>query len=106
MRYSGNTGTGLVLLKLHGSIDWCLWADRAGYPHKDYAAIGEQVFGARSRHLRIPTAARTTIRVRAMESWSDGWRKIKSRAEEPFMVTMARGKSGDLGPLLAIWKDA
>lgn len=50
--------------------------------------------------------ANTIIRVRAMESWSDAWRKIKSRAEEPFMVTMARGKSGDLGPLIGIWKDA
>lgn len=40
-----------------------------------------------------------------MENWSDAWRKIK-RADELFMVTMARGKSGDVGPLIGIWKDA
>ncbi len=106
LRYSGTRETGLVLLKLHGSIDWCLVSDRAHYPDADYAAIGEQVFSARSYRLRVPKAARTIVRVRAMESWSDAWRKIKSRAEELFMVTMARGKSGDLGPLIGIWKDA
>lgn len=106
LRYSGNSDTALVLLKLHGSIDWCLSGDRGGYPDGDYASLGEQVFSSRVRHVRVPAAAKTIVRVRAMENWSDAWRKIKSRTEEPFMVTMARGKSGDLGPLLGIWKDA
>ncbi len=106
LRYSGNRETELVLLKLHGSIDWCLGADRAGYPDGDYAALTEQVFSARPYRRRVPKAANTIVRVRAMESWSDAWRKIKSRADELFMVTMARGKSGDLGPLIGIWKDA
>lgn len=106
VRYSAATKTGVVLLKLHGSIDWCLCENRARYPDGDYAALGEQVFAARTRHLQVPTPDGTIIRVRALENWSDGWRRIKSRSEEPFMVTMARGKSGDLGPLLNVWRDA
>lgn len=106
VRYSGETKAGVVLLKLHGSIDWCLCENRAGYPDGDYAALGEQIFATRTRHLLVPTPDGTIIRVRALENWSDGWRRIKSRSEEPFMVTMARGKSGDLGPLLNVWRDA
>jgi hypothetical protein len=106
VRYSGSTEAGVVLLKLHGSIDWCLGENRGRYPDADYAALGEQIFTARPRHQRVPKQARSILRVRALENWSDGWRRIKSRSEEPFMVTMARGKSGDLGPVLGIWKDA
>lgn len=68
LRYSGSRERELVLLKLHGSIDWCLGSDRAKYPDGDYAAIGEQVFSVRPYRLRVPKAARTIVRVRAMES--------------------------------------
>jgi hypothetical protein len=105
VRLSGNAESGLVLLKLHGSIDWCLARHRTTYPDGDYASLVEALFGARRRQ-RVPQARDALIRVRALESWSDAWRMVKSRSEEPFLVTMARGKSGDLGPLLGIWKDA
>jgi hypothetical protein len=106
LRFAGTRESELVLLKLHGSIDWCLGRDRASYPDGDFAAIPERMFVSNPYRFRVPKAADSIVRVRALETWSDAWRKIKSRTEEPFMVTMARGKSGDLGPLIGIWKDA
>jgi hypothetical protein len=46
------------------------------------------------------------VRIRALENWGDAWRKITSRGNDLHMVTMARGKAGDLGPLLPVWRDA
>jgi hypothetical protein len=114
LRMSGYGEHELVLLKLHGSVDWCRGSDRAGYPlagypNADYCVLGEQLFGPRPYRMALPSAAQLRdqlIRIRALEHWSDGWRKITSRADDLHMVTMARGKAGDLGPLLPVWKDA
>jgi hypothetical protein len=46
------------------------------------------------------------FRVRVLNNWSEAWRFLSSRTTEPHMVTMARGKAGDLGPLEAVWRDA
>lgn len=43
---------------------------------------------------------------RALEEWGQAWSQICGRTAEPYVVTMARGKSGELGPLLDIWRDA
>ncbi len=107
-------GTGdddeLVLLKLHGSVDWCLGRhmNRMG-THDNYATLNERLFWTRSYKPRIPSKKErqdVAIRIRALENWSSAWRIVRSRASEPHMVTMARGKAGDLGPLGQIWRDA
>jgi len=109
LRLSGFGENELVLLKLHGSIDWCLGSDRANYPNRDYCLLGEQLFGVRPYTMTLPSVAQLRtqlVRIRALESWSDGWRKIISRANDLHMVTMARSKAGDLGPLRPVWRDA
>lgn len=108
------TGTGddeeVVLLKLHGSIDWCLgrhmtWAASTS----DYAMLNERLNPSRSYTPSLPGKRERQdlpLRIRALENWSSGWRVLRSRASEPQMVTMARGKAGDLGPLRSVWRDA
>ncbi len=99
----------LVLLKLHGSIDWCLGQDMTRRASADeYALLSERLFPGRPYRQTLPPKSRRdgmVIRVRALESWGSAWRLIRSRADEPLMVTMARGKSGDLGPLRQVWRD-
>jgi hypothetical protein len=46
------------------------------------------------------------LRQRALERWTSAWRVVSGGASEPHMVTMARGKAGDLGPLRDVWRDA
>ena len=100
----------LVLLKLHGSIDWCLGQHMTRTASTDlYATLNERLFGVRQYRPAIPSKrARQdqAIRMRALERWTSGWSRIRSRASEPYMVTMARGKGGDLGPLRPVWRDA
>jgi hypothetical protein len=97
----------VVLLKLHGSIDWCRVEDRShGRSDADYSSLRELLFSPRSRRLRPPRGKNDLARIRALENWGDAWRRVKSRASSLHMVTMVRGKSGDLGPLQPIWRDA
>ncbi len=108
------SGTGdndeLVVLKLHGSLDWCLGRHmtRAGNTN-NYARLTELLFPARPYTQTIPpngSRQATVFRTRALERWGSAWRMVSSRASEPHMVTMARGKAGDLGPLRDTWRDA
>jgi hypothetical protein len=120
-RYAGlkgvpvrHSGTGddeeLVVLKLHGSIDWCLGRHMRRLGNTDnYARLTERLFPTRPYRQTIPPKPRRqdmVLRTRALESWGSAWRLVSSRASEPHMVTMARGKSGDLGPLREVWRDA
>lgn len=114
------TGTGaedeLTLLKLHGSVDWCLGQhvrrvpkSRGGRLEDQYAMLNECLFPIRRYRPRLPPwNAREDVvfRIRAQEFWKKGPFFILNRTREPYMVTMARGKAGDLGPLRAIWRDA
>jgi hypothetical protein len=100
----------LTLLKLHGSIDWCLGehARKTGNT-ANYAMLNELLFGARPYRPTIPSGSKRNgipIRTRALESWGSAWRLTSGGAREPLMVTMARGKVGDLGPLRKVWRDA
>jgi hypothetical protein len=109
VRHSGSAESELVILKLHGAIDWCLLSERSDrYPDSDYCVLRERLFGNHPYTLAVPhlTGPEELLRVRAMEHWNDAWRRIKSRAVDLYMVTMARGKAGDLGPLLPVWRDA
>lgn len=71
--------------------------------------LNELFFGARRYRPSIPSKrvrSDTAIRCRALENWVAAFGFIRTRASEPYMVTMARGKSGDLGPLRGVWRDA
>lgn len=100
----------LTLLKLHGSIDWCLGEHlRRPANTSNYAVLNELLFGVRPYRPAIPakTARRgVAVRTRSLESWGSAWRTTSGGAREPLMVTMARGKVGDLGPLRGVWRDA
>lgn len=96
----------LLLLKLHGSVDWLEWptkTGRAADPLDDYATIREV-----SRRISLPNDdADEIVRVRIADGqWGQCWRRIKSRVSEPFIVTMYRGKGSELAALSDIWADA
>jgi hypothetical protein len=109
LRLTGDDTDSVVLLKLHGSVDWCLGSDAsARYGDVDFSALRERLFASHPYTVTIPDPRPPTdvLRVRALEHWNQAWARIKSRADELYMVTMVRGKSGDLGSLEPIWKDA
>jgi hypothetical protein len=104
-------GNELTLLKLHGSLDWCLGQHmrrRFSHPGR-YAMLNECLFPDRQYRPKLPPASARedlVVRIRALESWPRAHTQVRVRATEPYMVTMARGKAGDLGPLRALWRDA
>ena len=108
------TGTGhddeLVLLKLHGSIDWCLGKHMRLKGRTDYyAMLNECLFPRRPYKPVLPAKKDRTeilVRMRTLERWSRALAVTRRYASEPHMVTMARGKTGDLGPLQKVWRDA
>lgn len=124
----------VTLLKLHGSIDWAyqwdvLWQTSGdpNYPHvddfelkwpaTDYATLGELIF-SRVRKRRSPrfldfdenqqpAALRDPIvRIRVHKYWSEAWRRVKSRAQEPLMLTMGYGKTEGSEGIQQVWRDA
>ena len=101
----------LTILKLHGSVDWCAASAMSSrYGDADYAVLGVRLFGDRPYERKLPPKSKRTddviIRVRALEHWRGAWRRITSRATDLYMLTMARGKAGDLGALRDVWRDA
>jgi len=110
LRHSGSGGPDeVVLLKLHGSIDWCLGQHIAVRPSSNYAMLTERLFGSRPYTPSLPAKNNRTdltVRIRALENWSSALSVLRSRASEPHMATMAHGKASDLGPLRALWRDA
>lgn len=109
LRLSGEElQSGVLLLKLHGSVDWTLREHgKRAFTTDNYASLRERLFHpGRPYRLAVPKRPDDIIRVRALESWTQAWRLIKSSTSEPHIVTMVRGKAGDLGPLEAVWRDA
>lgn len=107
VRYGGSSPNNLVVLKLHGSIDWCRREDCSrDVTRLEYGSLRELLFAKRAYAIQLPTEAEALVRVRSLEQWADTWRKIKSRANDLHMVTMVRGKSEGLGPLGDVWRDA
>jgi hypothetical protein len=92
------SGTGdddeLVVLKLHGSLDWCLGRHMTRDGSIDnYARLTERLFPTRPYKQTIPPKSRRqdmVLRTRALERWSSAWRMVSSRASEPH----AKGKAG------------
>jgi hypothetical protein len=110
VRWSGNDANELVVLKLHGSVDWTLGTGGFLKPESDYAVLGERLNQGRTYRIPLPAAAGregAVFRMRALsDNWNQAWSFVSSRTPEPHMVTMARGKAGDLGPLNDVWRDA
>lgn len=94
----------LLLLKLHGSVDWTTWGNaRHRETESDFALLRE------FRAQRTPdgtTDDNEIVRVRAIENWSRSWQMLGSRLDEPFLVTMYHGKGAELTSLSEIWRDA
>lgn len=105
VRRTGEPGESyLLLLKLHGSIDWTTWGTaRHREDEDDFALLRE--FKQRMCST-IATEASEIVRVRAIETWSRSWQKLSSRLVEPFLITMYHGKGGEVASLSAIWRDA
>ena len=96
----------VTLIKLHGSIDWCLRKDcRKTVTRSQYAALRERLFAGRPYGI-TPNARDKVVRITALENWDQSWSRIKSRAREPLMITMALGKAPDLEVLREQWRDA
>lgn len=110
VRFTGYDAGVLVVLKLHGSVDWTLCLDRLLKPDADYAMLNERLTQGRLYTVPLPTDAAerqsSVFRIRVLNNWNEAWRFLSSRTNEPHMVTMARGKSGDIGPLERVWRDA
>jgi hypothetical protein len=107
--------TSLLLLKLHGSVDWCVAANaKHDIDTGSYAALTERLFPPRPYTMSLQEAVDEVesgsdgplIRTRCLEDWPTAWRRLRSRIADPHMVTMVRGKSGDLGPLQDVWRAA
>jgi hypothetical protein len=107
--------TSLLLLKLHGSIDWCVASNaKREIDNDSYAALTERLFPPRPYTFSLQDAIDDVdeglegpiIRTRCLENWSAAWSRLRSRIIDPHMVTMVRGKSGDLGPLQDVWRGA
>jgi hypothetical protein len=110
IRHAGHDDHSLVIHKLHGSVDWCGGPSMASsYADSNYAVLSERLFSPTTYRMSLPPKAEregAVFRIRALENWGGAWRQITSRANDLHMVTMARGKAGDLGPLQSIWRDA
>jgi hypothetical protein len=76
----------------------------------DYAVLSERLTVDRPYRAPLPQAEderrNCCFRTRVLNNWNEAWRFLSSRTAEPHMVTMARGKSADLGPLHPVWRDA
>lgn len=108
VRFSGYDPGELVILKLHGSLDWTLCTPDLVKQNDDYAVLGERITEKPYKQTLPPKARRKNlvVRMRALDNWGRAWSFVSSRTTEPHMVTMARGKAGDLGPLQPVWRDA
>lgn len=95
----------LLVLKLHGSIDW-LQPSRVKKPlgKKSYAELTE-ICGSGRPGTSRPTATSPVIRTRVSNPGAT-WRTIKGATSDPFMLTMTPGKADSLGPVLDLWEHA
>ncbi|HUP70815.1 MAG TPA: hypothetical protein VM142_13520 [Acidimicrobiales bacterium] len=95
------------LLKLQGSVDWCLVENRKpGRSDAEYASLAERLNRNRRYRTKLPTLDGDVLRIRALEGWNKAWQKIRSRGTDHLMVTMAPGKQGEIVPLDGVWRDA
>jgi hypothetical protein len=94
----------LVLIKLHGSLDWTESRFRKGSADGDYSVLHE--LQNTSRPYRIQLRGAKMLRVHAVENLSKSWQFIKARTSRPHMIMMSQGKTVDMGPIKSTWDDA
>lgn len=95
----------LLVLKLHGSIDWLRpAAAKKPVGRVAYADLTELAGSSRARKSS-PTGASPVLRTRITNPGAT-WRTIKGAATDPFMLTMTPGKADALGPVLELWEHA
>lgn len=92
----------VVILKLHGSIDWVLKESAKKSPvTKDrYAHLEDLENSDRARLRNVGDTEVVRIRLERVGAM---WQTIKGASLDPFMITMAPGKADALGPLLELW---
>jgi len=95
----------VLILKLHGSIDWLMRADAKKKPvsKETYAHLEDLQNSERARRRNLPTSG--VIRAR-LDRPGAAWQTIKGATKVPHMITMAPGKADALGPLLGLWEHA
>jgi hypothetical protein len=89
-------------------MDWCVCGNaKRAIETNTYASLTERLFPQRQYTVSLQDADdETLVRTRCLEDWTAAWRLLRSRLVDPHMVTMVRGKSGDLGPLQEVWRGA
>lgn len=99
------TDSELLVLKLHGSIDWL----QPGAAKKKVGTVAyahlEDLRGSQRARQRPVTSTTSLIRTRLGNPGAT-WRTIKGATANPFMLTMAPGKADSLGPVLKLWEHA
>jgi len=94
----------LLVLKLHGSIDWLRKGDAKKSLSKSYYAdLAELLASSRARTRTVQSS--DLLRSRVANAGAT-WRTIKAATRDPFMLTMSPGKADALGPLIPLWEDA
>lgn len=95
----------LLLLKLHGSIDW-VGRDEAKKPvnKSNYSLLAELLNTAHPTRRNLGSKEEI-LRVRTDREGA-AWQTIKGASSQPFMVTMSPGKADSLGPVLGLWANA
>ena len=101
-RRKPNHGAFATIIKLHGSVDWCLPEKRrTDKEDSGYSDLSHKVGS------RMPSKLQDGIlRVRGLERLGSSWQFIRARSTEPFLITMAPGKNAELGPARSLWNDA
>jgi hypothetical protein len=95
----------VTILKLHGSADWTAKEKaKKAWSTDNYYRLKDLVNSGTSRHDSI--AGKPIARSHAIENWSRAYQTIKGATYDPYMITMARGKSEQLDVLMNVWSDA
>lgn len=104
-RLRGNSiDSELLILKLHGSIDWLRRRDaKKSLSRNHYADLAELIASSRARTRTVQSSEVLRSRVSNPRAT---WRTIKAATRDPFMLTMSPGKADSLGPLIPLWEDA
>jgi hypothetical protein len=97
----------VVILKLHGSIDWGTYATRSVLktPLAEFYSALETAVRKRTAFERATKPADLPLRFRSLEDKRDGQGKRVGFAP-PLMATMAVGKQAQIDLLGTVWDDA
>lgn len=95
----------LLILKLHGSIDWLRPGDAKKPVGTVAYAVLEELRGSQRAQRKAVTTSAKVLRSR-LGSPGASWQTIKGATKNPFMLTMTPGKADSLGPVLPLWEQA